>query len=574
MNQIELRDQLTRSINKESFFDVLNSFNLKEVREEGSLIIEELAMLHNEGVVDLNDQFIQLKRSDQNVNFYNLISIYCYVLPKLICPVVDALNLYFHFKSEEIPTGSFGDSYFLFCKKSICRSKKSISYLLEQTERQSNLLTHSLMAAAELDYEWVMTQFSSLIAHQNSDVRRQTYFAIANVSEHIDDSPKRRLALFEKMVELETDESARSGLFHSTVILAKKASTLWPSVNVLLEKCLLKLEPLVLYQASQLLAFGKKDAPEDTIQLLMPYFKHVQADQKDIFNNLTYFIDDKIKAGQEEEAEKFLADLLTKVDGISVSDFQQLSHQLTNENRRVFLNKITSKWLLSGDVKLCRALFEVIGSTNLNVIDLKFDKALLPLSGEELFFIARKTIGWFFHHPTSAISFILSLLPYVSDDLKPEFEKLTYNPLLLCYPGELNLYLQSCIDKNNQIQFCENLLNKLQAYHVGINKVSGLKEMMAPSENVSTYWRQFNKEMQGVNENASESSLMSLFTTQNLLYGNSAIHYIYHGDGKQVRQEMKMQSISHSTEMPRLNVLDPESLDYLLRVFRVEGLDK
>jgi len=233
-----------------------------------------------------------------------------------------------------------------------------------------------------------------------------------------------------------------------------------------------------------------------------------------------------------------------------------------------------SKWLLSGDVKLCSALFEVIGSTNLNAIELKFDKALLPLSGGELLFIARKTIGWFFHHPTSAFSFILSLLPYVSDDLKLEFEKLTYDSLLLCYPGELKLYLQLSIEKSNQNQFCEHLLNKLQAYHADIDKVSGLKEMMAPSENVSTYWSKFNKEMQGINENESESSLMSLFTTQNLLYGNSAIHYMHHGDGRQVRQEMKMQSISHSTEMPRLNVLDPESLDYMLRIFRFEGMDK
>ena len=38
-----------------------------------------------------------------------------------------------------------------------------------------------------------------------------------------------------------------------------------------------------------------------------------------------------------------------------------------------------------------------------------------------------------------------------------------------------------------------------------------------------------------------------------LLYGNSSIYYIHQGDGESIRQEMQMQTFSHSTEMPRLD---------------------
>ena len=96
---------------------------------------------------------------------------------------------------------------------------------------------------------------------------------------------------------------------------------------------------------------------------------------------------------------------------------------------------------------------------------------------------------------------------------------------------------------------------------------------MAPRENISAYWKESNKNMQAAYEDASKGSIIDLIATrQTLLYGNSSIYYIHRGDGEQVRQEMKMQSFSHSTEMPRLNVLDPESLDYILRVYRCERM--
>ena len=76
--------------------------------------------------------------------------------------------------------------------------------------------------------------------------------------------------------------------------------------------------------------------------------------------------------------------------------------------------------------------------------------------------------------------------------------------------------------------------------------------------------------MSEAHEEASKSSIVNLFTTQTLLYGNSSIYYVQTGNGEHVRQEMQMQSISHSAELPRLNVLDPEVLDYTLRIYRNE----
>ena len=53
-----------------------------------------------------------------------------------------------------------------------------------------------------------------------------------------------------------------------------------------------------------------------------------------------------------------------------------------------------------------------------------------------------------------------------------------------------------------------------------------------------------------------------------LLYGTRSISYFKGRGGKQRRSEMKMHSISHSIETPRLDILEPFDLDYMLRVFR------
>ncbi|KJG17343.1 hypothetical protein UB37_19785 [Photobacterium iliopiscarium] len=114
---------------------------------------------------------------------------------------------------------------------------------------------------------------------------------------------------------------------------------------------------------------------------------------------------------------------------------------------------------------------------------------------------------------------------------------------------------------------------QLDIYHANIKEVFDLKELIAPSENVRAYWKKSNKDMQAAYEEASKGSFIrEIATTQRLLYGNSSIYYVHKGNGERLRQEMPMQSFSHSTEMPRLNVLDPESLDYILRIYRGERI--
>lgn len=99
--------------------------------------------------------------------------------------------------------------------------------------------------------------------------------------------------------------------------------------------------------------------------------------------------------------------------------------------------------------------------------------------------------------------------------------------------------------------------------------------MKAPSENLNAYWRNVEKGMQEAHDEASRSSFIQMIAKTNiLLYGNSSVYYMHQDEGNSIRQEMQMHSFSHSTEMPRLNVLDPVSLEYFLMTCRCEKMKK
>lgn len=410
MEQFEVRSALMEAIEKDCFFKTLDEFEFKKIHAKESVIAKELAYLHNEAIFDLNKEFLQLTKKDDQYSFYRLIYAYCSTLTKLSSPVTDIVNVFIHFKSQEFPLADFEQEYFLFCKQNIERPKVALDYLLEKPEERHELVQSTLMAAVEFDSEWVMEQLSVLIQHQSADIRWQVYLATGRVPLTDGEIPKIRLELLEKAFINETEAKAKSGIFRAAGFLAKQTPSLWPHIDLLLDKCLEALEVELLYEASYLLAHGRKDVPDDTVQLLLSYLKQTSPNHGGILNNLSYFISDAIKANHFSMAEELLEALLLKNEELRIDDFQFLTNELANEQSSAFLNQITTKWFLSGEAPLCVALLSIVGSSHLKNTELVMDKAVLPLSDNELFFIARKAVGWFYYHPISGMSYLLSII--------------------------------------------------------------------------------------------------------------------------------------------------------------------
>jgi hypothetical protein len=447
-----------------------------------------------------------------------------------------------------------------------------LDYLLELPEKSHLLISSTVMAAAEFDSEWVMEQLSVLIHHQSENVRWQAYLAIGRVLLVEDGMPQARLTLLEKAFSDETNSSAKSGILRAAGFLAKQIPLLWSQVDLLLDKCLETLESEPLYEAANLLASGKKDIPEDTIRLLVSYLKRTPPELKGILNHLSRFMRNTIKAGEYNAAEDLLGTLLLKNDELKIGDFEHLAHELASERSSVFLNRITTKWFLSGEVQLGKALHDVVSSTGLDGNELSIDQSFLPLSDNELMFLVQKAVGWFYLHPISAISYLLSILPHALLDTKKQIGQLIYDPLLLSYMGKGKSYLEEKLDSLDDSQvIVKQILLDLDNYRSNILDASDIKELRAPQREVDLYWKDFNTKMSHSINKSKKGSIMDLFTTQTILYGHDVMSHIHIGSETK-RSINTMHSISHATEMPKMDVVDPEGLNIMLRVFRTERL--
>ncbi len=572
MEQAEIKATLEDAVKNDTLLKFLNDLDFRDIRNKDSLIAEELAYLHNNQILDLNEQLLKLTNQENNYNSSSLTFAYCSVLPKLDTTVIDVVNVFVHLKDEELVYGDYEQAYFLFCQQNLDRCKAGLSFILEQPENSYPLLANTIMGAAKLDSSWVIEQLSTLIKHESAGIRLQIYSAIGRVSLNDLDMPSVRLKLLESALNIETGSSEKSEIFRSAFLIAKQTPILWPQAQLLFEQCLQKYEHLVIQEASYLAAFNGQDLPDNVVTFLIPYFKNTTPAQSKTLDHLSYFIRNEINGEKCSLVEDLLETLLIKNNELKVSDFQHLDHELVNERNSDFLNRIVTKWLLIGDVQLCCALHDVITKGDRDLIELSIDESVLPLTDNEFLFLVRKTVGWLFYTPNAAISFLLSIIPHTKADLKTQITQLLYDPLLLSYTGKGKDFLTKKIENadNDILTIINQLLSDLERYQADFKDIKNVKELSVSQKEVNIYWQDFEEKMSQSMSEARKGSIVDLIaTTQTILYGNDVVTPSALGNKNQ-RIKNTMHSVRYSYEMPKMSVIDPEGLDIMLRVFRCE----
>lgn len=546
----------------------INESYVQEIRAEEKVLTGALSELHNSGEIDLVKTVGTVDKSSREYDFLTILHAFEGALPLLDASVENVLHCVVHLTkhaSRDLAIGGIYGAFEHFCKVEAHRPGDSVKFILALSEisAYAPFLSSSILAYdSECVTEAIQT-IENLIANRNEMVRSQAYFALGRLD--VSETQANIIwGLLSSSACSERESGCCASILRAVICFGETFPSYWSKIEELLLTFVEGSPPEVLYEISNIVAFQRVALPESILHLLVKQLANVSPEHKGIIDNIDHLLVKLVERGSSSVAVELLESILSV--GVKLTRLDYFSSELLRKHREL-LNHIITKWLLSGNLSLCHGVSDLLHDVTGKDIELEAEMELL---GDEVkqVFISEKTVGWLFTRPLAAASFILSIYGAASTTTRKDLEQVLYTPLLLSYPGELKRFFQSCIDKGVQEHLCERLLGKLQTYHADIDKVSGLKELMAPIENVSTYWKEFNKGVEEAHEEASKSSLMSLFTTQKLLYGNSSIYYLHRGDGEQVRQEMEMQSFSHSTEMPRLNVLDPEILDYTLRVYR------
>ncbi|PNH92565.1 hypothetical protein [Vibrio diazotrophicus] len=544
-----------------------------EIRTEEKILKEALSELHNSGEIDLVEAVIGVNRDSNGNDFFTILHIFESMLPSLDASVEDVVRCLVHLSQQadgDLAIGGVYGAFEGFCRMEVHRPRHSIEFILAQSDPSvyAPLLSSSILAYDSERVTEAIQMIESLISNRNETVRSKAYFTLGRINIPEDQANVIWRLLSSRAYSEEENECCAS-ILRAILYFGEKFPSYWSQIEELLHTFVDGTIPEVLYAISDIVAFQRIVLPENVLHFLIMQFAYISPDHKGIIDNIDHLLVQLINKYLSPFAVELLESIL--VVGVEFKMLDYFSNELLSKHREL-LNHIVTKWFLSGDSLLCHGVLDLLHNATGEEIELKAEMALLDNDVTQIF-VSHKAVGWLFTQPIAAASFILSVYETASTNTRKELEKVLYEPLLLSYSGELKRFLQSCIDNDLQTHLCERLLGKLLDYHADIEKVSGLKELMAPRENVNAYWKESNKNMQAAYEQASRGSFIDLIATKKtLLYGNSSIYYVHLGDGEQVRQEMQMQSFSLSTEMPRLNILDPESLDYILRVYRCEGM--
>lgn len=571
----EIKKQLLVAIKNKSLFSLMHKLYIAEIRSNTKSLPIALSELHDDATIDLNKIFLNLS-PEVDDNLFSLVDLYCLTLPKIDADVMvtsECIKYLDNLSDTKAHTHSLLQAYISFCKVDESRSKRAVKESSTDQSSLISLLCPAIIASSFHDSMWALNQCSELIKSKNTNVLHEIFKAIEVLNFSNDKEIDMGLSLLEEVVKETQPIHIQATIFNSCVSLGKKNNTLWYRVNLILKALLKDQEPLVLIESSRTAMFDILDIPQPTLDLIINSLQNTKIENPYILGNIDHLLVKLSGNSQTDLADSLVEALLLNNSDLEITQLDSFSYYLLNENKDN-LNRILTKWFLSSETNLCRAIPDLVSGKERGRLELSFDFSQLKGNEDHPIVVARKAIGWLFTFPVTVSSLLLSIYKEVSLVHKKQIEELLFEPLLLSYTGKLKRYFED-IKKKNDLginEVIERLFTMLNQYNEDAHLTSDINELKSPSENAHAYWKEFNRKFEDARENGRKSFIQDLFTTQHLLYGNSTAHYVYDKSGAQQRSELQMSSHSYSSELPKLNVIDPYGLDYMLRMFRVERL--
>lgn len=567
---------LVHSYKNGSFFETLFREATSHVHATQS-VADALLDIHNSGQLDVLVAYSELQISPTDRSAFTLVNLLSKVLaniessPKIVMDCIRSLD------QKQYQVYMLTGSFLEYCGKSQERCDCVIDNVLGGYESNFDFLVEALVAGSKLNskkylniatgaklsskpvfIENAIRSIGRMYFQEDNDLINSGFTYIETASQH----------------GLNALLSASLTALHSLYLQDK---TKEEDFLRFIGFCSERLDTSVVLTASEILFFENGKSGPRIEDALLELGCKVSMDNLVAINHLDYALEKIMARGEFDKSIINLERILESNNyRLGISHFNSLT-SIVVENKDTYLEKLITRWLLSGNTAKGRMCFDLLQNAPKSGMELSFD--LSQLSGSyssHHLFLAEKSCGWFFTLPVTAMSLIVSLVDTAADAQLESMKQIAINPLSISYPGSIGRYLSSIKNQSNDKLklFCESILGSLEKYHADLKPALGIKELK-PSE--EERYRSA-KHIQNINEKAMKmaeaGSLISLLGVHKsiLLYGRKSISYMDTGSEK-IRQEMPLQSYSTSVEYPSLQYIDPHNLDYHLLSLRLKGFE-
>jgi hypothetical protein len=543
------------------------------VSAETRLVEERCITLHNSGNIDL--LALVEERALQELpgtDFFMASYFFCRLLPELdarperMMRCVDGLVTR---GGQDGAANQPNAAFRKWCASVPWRAHEVIAAAREGQELAVQHLAFALEAIKDLSG-------ARRMAIEYEDIRCQAAIAALGRIEHLNSEDCREtFTIFHALLDRNVGDATKASVLHATMeILTHGHHISSADANSLVSRLVIEPGPFTIHQCAHALWSCRQALTQEIVSFLMNALGHLDSANKGTVEELDLGLQMLLEVGYHESAVSLVTMLLSRPhDELDLEAFDSFTRNLISGSPDL-LSRVVVQWLELGSPKLCNGLAKAIKGPGLDGVPLSLRAEDLALSPATQLFICRKAVGWFFLKPTTAASILVSVLRYCDADTAQEVQSLLVDTLLQNYGG-VREYLEGLAPEDAAAKLVSGALARNLAYIDAQRSVPPLVELQPTETHRRIERLRISDQMrEGYKQAESGSVFLGLVNRSVLLYGNRSLSFIDDGQDGLRHVEVNLQSHGFSYEMPRMEVVDPIGLDYILRIFRNERMEK
>ena len=574
----ELADEIVAQAKAGTLLDaIFNQYGRHWFKDDDPMIAA-LAEQHNQGAINLlsivTPESIEPYKGP---TFFNGQSVYRALISRLDASAADLLTVVQTLlggAGHDMAAGLPVEEFAKWCGLDPARPGELLALVDTDFPNADRFLTIAIKNGVNVDREHFLDRAYSFLTLGTETQKQAAINALGQVPLLDDADWARWLPAFAALISSSESDFTYSVMF--TAIARRLADAPEKHRNALVDLGIAIAQiwgDHVLDAVARTTAFDVDHIPDRLLEAMLDALRQVKATSLGTIEILDFALVKLVERGDLTRARALIDHLIRRSDDpIDAEKFDSLWHKLAEIGGDVMDDWIVA-WLLDGDYTLCSALDDNLFSVGSDERTLAIDFTRYSLSDADHSFLARKSIGTFFLKSRLMASILVSLLRTAPAEQSDQIVDLLVDPILFNYSSVGDGYLKDiAADRLDPAQpHVERALARLSAYLEGLRSIGRVPELH-PSERERTIeWQRHADSMAEAHRQARRKSILASIVTESvLLYGTRSVSWVPDPTAEPRRIETPLATISHSFEIPRVDIVDPIGLQLMLISFRSE----
>jgi|GEM_PF-2998591 len=534
-----------------------------DTNREDSLV-NRLVALHNGGQLDLlaATQTPAFEALGGPV-FFSVQSIFCGAVPNLTAPANAMMAAISKLVAKGGRDGAAGFPYNAFKEwmdVDIARAREIIA------AADSGGTVDKTFLAIALEAEGDVSKVNQFFA-KGGESRLAAVGALGRIKPADEIAGKAALAVLLSYCDATFDEDVRYAAINAVFALLRTEPDLAPTaVPAVVAAVEAKPSLDCLFAAVQALWLQEKLFDRASVAAVLKLARASDFTKKGLVDVLDGALQHMLGKPERDLALDFLTDVLAAEDGPALEALDSVSHRLANEPRASQFG-LAVRWFLTANRRLCEAMAHIL--TSARERDEPFDASMagMGLTGDQLVVVCHKAIGYLMLQPAVSGSVVVAALRAGDPSVENPLIDLLIYPILINFGDAARGYLAGVKKGDTAYKAVKKALKQGDAYFKGAKIDTPIKELW-PSDYQRNLADMKRYDLgRKIRKLADEKSIFAkLVQKSTLLYGHKSMNFVGGPDKPPVTMELKAMGVE--MPMPRLDLIDPVGLDWMLRIYR------